>query len=90
MTTMTHETSTDKPARSGLVSRILVPEFWAALTIVTMWLAVLFDGVFGADFVSVQGADITRIPSAIFIAFFAALATWAIAARVFGRSSPPR
>ena len=84
MATMTHETSADKSPRSGIASQILVPEFWGALAIVAIWLAVLFDGVYGGDFVSSDG---TRIPSAIFIAFFASLATWAIGKRAFGRSS---
>lgn len=85
MATMTHETSTDKPSRSS-VSRILISEFWGALAIATMWLAVLFDGIYGGDFVSTDG---TRVPSAIFIAFFASLATWAMAKRAFGRPSLP-
>lgn len=83
MTTMTHETPTDKSPRDGIVSQILVPQFWGAIAIVAMWLAVLFDGVYGGD---VIGSDGTHIPSAIFIAFFASLATWAIGKRVFGRT----
>lgn len=85
MTTITHETSTDKPSRSGIASQIR--EFWGALAIVAMWLAVLFVGVYGGDVVT---ADSTRIPSAIFVAIFASLATWAVARRAFGRSSPPK
>ena len=84
MTTMTHETSTDKPSRSGIASQMR--EFWGALAIAAMWLAVLFVGVDGGDVVTADG---TRIPSAIFVAIFASLATWAVARRAFGRSSPP-
>jgi len=84
MTTMTHKTSTDKPSRSRIASQIR--ESWGALAIVAMWLAVLFIGVYGGDVVTADG---TRIPSAIFVAIFASLATWAVARRAFGRSSPP-
>jgi hypothetical protein len=90
MTTMTDETSTAGPARSGSASRILIPEFWAAVAIVGMWLAVLFDGIYGGDFVSSQAANFTRVPSAVFVAFFAFLATWAVAKRAFGRSASPK
>jgi len=49
---------------------------WAGLSIITMWLAVLFDAVFGPDFVNHSaGGDTTRIPSAIAIALFALIAT---------------
>ena len=30
---------------------LLVPAFWGAVSIVAMWLAVLFDGIFGGDMV---------------------------------------
>jgi hypothetical protein len=30
-------------------SQVLVREMWASLAIVSMWLAVLFDAVFGPD-----------------------------------------
>lgn len=86
MTTTTHETSTDKPSRSRIAPQLLIREFWGALTIAAMWLAVLFVGVYGSDVVTADG---TRIPSAIFVAIFASLATWAVARRAFGRSSPP-
>jgi hypothetical protein len=85
MTTMMHETSTDKPSRSGIASQIR--ELWGALAIAAMWLAVLFVGVYGGDVVTADG---TRIPSAIFVAIFASLATWAVARRAFGSSSPPK
>lgn len=86
MTTMMHETSTDKPSRSGTAPQLLIREFWGALAIAAMWLAVLFVGVYGGDVVTSDG---TRIPSVIFVAIFGSLATWAVARRAFGRSSPP-
>ena len=39
MTAMTHEPSTAMPARRDIASRLLVREFWAALSIIAMWLA---------------------------------------------------
>ena len=50
-TVMTHEPSTDKPARQGVAARLLVPGFWGAVSIVAMWLAVMFDGIFGGNMV---------------------------------------
>ena len=51
MTTLSHE-----PSRSVQEQRrrseFLVPEMWASLTIIVMWLSVLFDAVFGPDIVT--------------------------------------
>ena len=52
MTVTMHEPSTTGSARNGIAARLLVPGFWGAVSIVAMWLAVLFDGVFGGDMVS--------------------------------------
>lgn len=90
MPVTTDEKSKAEPTSGGIMSRISIPEFWAALTIIAMWLAVLFYGVYGTDFVSAGANGYTRVPSAIFVAFFASLATWAVAKRVFGRSSRPQ
>ena len=85
-TLMTPETSAGKPARQGIAARLLVPGFWAALSIVAMWLAVLFDGIFGGDMVfhNVDGSA-TIIPSAVALGLFAVIGTSAVAKRVFGR-----
>jgi hypothetical protein len=85
-TLMTPETSAGRPGRQGIAARLLVPGFWAALSIVTMWLAVLFDGVFGAN-MTFAGTDgsVTNIPSAVALGLFAVIGTSAIAKRVFGR-----
>ena len=85
MTTMTHEPSADKGDRRDVTSRLFVPGFWAASSIVAMWLAVLFDGVFGGDTVFANPPSVTTIPSAVFVAVFAAIATSAVAKRVFGK-----
>jgi hypothetical protein len=60
-------------------SRLLVREMWASLAIAVIWLAVLFDAVFGPDFVASNANGTTRIPSAIVVALFAYLATRAVA-----------
>jgi hypothetical protein len=85
MTVMTHEPSTDKPDGPGIASRLLVPEFWASLTIVAMWLTVLFVGVFGDNMVFTRPPNVTTIPSAFVVAIFAAIGTAAVAKRGFGR-----
>ena len=85
-TVMTHEPSTDRPARPGIAARLLVTGFWGALSIVSMWLAVLFVGIFGGNLTSVSaGGDVTNIPVSIFLAFFAVIGTASVAKRVFGR-----
>ncbi len=85
MTTLMHEPSTDKPVRQGIAARLLVPGFWAALSIVAMWLAVLFDGIFGGDMTFASPPNVTTVPSAVAVALFAVIGTSAVAKRAFGR-----
>jgi len=87
MTTMAHEPSTDKRDRRRFGARLLVPEFWASVTIIVMWIAVLFVGIFGGNMVFSNPPSQTTIPSAIVVAIFAAIGTSALAKRVFGRKS---
>jgi hypothetical protein len=83
---MTHEPSTDTPADRSIASRLLVPEFWGALAIVAMWLAVLFVGVYGGDMIfHSSSGDGSTIPSAVGVGLFAAIGTSAVAKRAFGR-----
>ena len=86
-TVMTHEPSTDKPDRQGVAARLLVPGFWGAVSIIAMWLAVMFDGIFGGDMVfgNNAGGGPTIIPSAVLLGLFAVIGTVSIAKRVFGR-----
>ena len=86
MTAMTHEPSTDVPARRDIASRLLVREFWAALSIIAMWLAVLFVGVFGGDMVFSSSSGTNTIPSAVLVALFAVFGTAAVAKRGFRRT----
>lgn len=79
MTTVSQEPSrVDRTQRPW--SQVLVPEMWASLTIIVIWLSVLFDAVFGPDIVTtdVAGASST-VPSAVVVALFAFLATWVVA-----------
>jgi hypothetical protein len=88
MTTLMHDQASARSPREGWASRILVSEMWAAVAIAAMWLAVLFVGVYGGDatFHSVDSSSST-IPSAVFVALFAAIGTGSVAKRVFGRKS---
>jgi hypothetical protein len=77
-----------QPNSTPWPDRLLVPEMWATLAISAMWLAVLFDGIYGADIVGFSNdGNSTRIPSAVAVAFFAFLGTVAVAKRAFGRKS---
>jgi hypothetical protein len=82
-TTMTSVTHGSAPlrARPQWAEFLRIREMWASLAIMTMWLAVLFDAVYGPDFVSTNGSGLqtTTIPSAIVVALFAFLGTASIA-----------
>ena len=86
MTATMHEESLAGSPGEGRASRFLVPEMWATVSIVVMWLAVLCVGVWGGD-MTFQGTDTSSsvIPSGVAVAFFAALGTGSVAKRVFGR-----
>ena len=86
MTAITHEPSTAMPARRDIASRLLVREFWAALSIIAMWLAVLFVGVFGGDMVFASSNGTSSIPSAVLVALFAVFGTITVAHRGFRRA----
>jgi hypothetical protein len=76
MTTLSHE---NPPAPWWQL-----PAFWESMTISTMWLAVLFVGVFGPDLTTNDG---TKIPSVLFVAFFAAFASKWVVRTFVGRSA---
>ena len=75
MTTIPHEPSSLGRRSVWLDAR----DLWATLAIVVIWLAVLFVGVFGPNFVSADGGTTTTIPSGIAVAFFALFATMSVA-----------
>jgi hypothetical protein len=81
-----NEPSTARPDRDGIAARLLVPAFWGAVSIVAMWLAVLFDGIFGGDMIFASPANgTTTIPSAVAVALFAFIGTVSVAKRAFAR-----
>lgn len=89
MTTTMHEPSIGS-ARDRIADRLLVPAFWGAVSIIAMWLAVLFDGIYGSDMVfnGNTGGGPTIIPSAVAVALFAFIGTVAVAKRAFARQGP--
>ncbi len=65
-------------------------QIWAGLSTVSMWLAVLFVGIFGPDFTTTTNnastnTTSTTIPSVIPVAICALLATIAVAHAAFRR-----
>ena len=77
-----HPTAQPRPASSP--SWLHARELWAGLSIITMWLAVLFVGVFGGDFVhSSSTGGFTRFPVVVFLLPFVLPATIAVARRGF-------
>jgi len=80
MSTISHESAPVAQEKPRWWSEFLVPEMWASLTIIVMWLAVLFSAVFGSNIVTTTaGGDRSTVPSAIVVAVFAFLATWVVA-----------
>jgi hypothetical protein len=54
------------------------------VSIVAMWLAVLFDGVFGGDMTFANAANgPATVPSAVMVALFAVLGITTVARRAF-------
>jgi len=90
MSTLSHERASFVRPRSTWVE---LPEVWAAITIVAIWLAVLFVGVFGPSIKSTSGVgDIgngSSVPSVVVVAPCAVLATWLIARHAFRRERKP-
>jgi len=88
MTATMQDRSSSQSPRESWASRVLVPEMWATVSIVAMWMAVLFVGVYGGD-MAFHGVDSSSstIPSGVAVALFAAIGTVSLAKRVFGRKS---
>lgn len=89
MTSVSHEPSPVGRERRSWALQILVPELWTSITIVVMWLAVLFDAIFGPNIVTSNGAgtNTSTVPSAVGLALFAFLGTWVVAKYGYGRAN---
>jgi hypothetical protein len=87
MAALSHETHPLVRVRGAWLE---MPEFWAAISIVVIWLAVLFDGVFGPGITNHNGVgDVgngSSVPSVVVVAPCAVLATWLIARHAFRRA----
>ena len=71
-----------QPVRSSSTAWLYARQMWAGLSIIMMWIAVLFVGIFGPDFVSSDaGGGFTRIPVVVFVLPFVLPATIAVARR---------
>ena len=81
MTSISQEPSRIVPEKR--LSELLVPEMWASLAIIVIWLSVLVGAIFGPDIVVNNGVgDIgerSTVPSAVVVSLFAFLATWVVA-----------
>ncbi len=54
--------------------------FWAGFSIVAIWMAVLFVGIYGADFTTeTASGDVTSVPVVWGVAVFATIATMFVA-----------
>ena len=86
MATMSHEPTT-RVGRERPSSWAQLPsEIWGALAISVIWLAVLFDAVFGPDIVNTtSGGNSSTVPSAVVVSAFAFLSTWVVAKYAFAR-----
>lgn len=63
---------------------------WSGLSIIAMWIAVLFVGLFGGDFVSQSAASgYTRFPVVVFMLPFVLPATIVVARHGFAGSDRP-
>jgi hypothetical protein len=84
MASISHEPATYRPERPRWAEFLKIREMWASLAISMMWLAVLFDALFGPNVLtSSNDGNSATIPSAIFVALFAFLASAAVAKRGF-------
>jgi hypothetical protein len=79
--------SKDSPTPAEPRRRLILDSLWAALAIVAIWLAVLFDAVYSSD-MTITSNDGTHleIPTAPAVALFATIATALLGWWGFGSS----
>jgi hypothetical protein len=78
MATLSHEPSSAVGERPNMSLRPVLAEVAASIAIGVMWLAVLFDALFGPDIVTSNGAGTNTS---------AFLASWVVARYAFRRDS---
>ena len=83
MATASPPATTERRARKD---RFVVSEMWASMAIGLIWLVVLVDALFGPDLIINNASGFTKLPSAIFLALFAWLATRVVARYGFWHS----
>ena len=63
-------------------------DMWTSLAITVIWLAVLFDSLFGPNIYSHDaGGNAATVPSAVAVAFFGLFATVAVAKYGFSKKT---
>ena len=84
MTTLPHEPTHAVHEGPRWLLQLLAPEMWASLTIIVIWLSVLFAAIYGPNIESTTvGGTTSSVPCAIVVALFAFLATWVVAKHGF-------
>lgn len=85
MATLSHESSPAVEDKPNMSLRPVLGEVAASIAIGVMWLAVLFDALFGPDIVTSNagGTNTSTVPSAVAVALFAFLATWVLSRYAF-------
>jgi hypothetical protein len=78
------------PPRDALPSWRHSRALWAGISIITMWLAVLFVGIFGGDFISSSANGFTKIPVVVFLLPFVLPATIVVGRRGFSNATDDR
>jgi hypothetical protein len=85
MSTTSHEPMQAMPEPRRWSPRAVVPEVWTSLAISAIWLAVAVVAMSGPNVVINNSSGMTSIPSAVFVALFAWLATRVVARYGFER-----
>lgn len=60
---------------------------WGGLSIIVVWLAVLFVGVFGGSIVNASGGSSSSVPVVVVVAIVALITSWAIGRFAFASAS---
>ena len=87
MSTLSHPPTATDAERGWSTLLLRARDLWASLAICAMWIAVAVTSVWGPDAMfHANDGSASTIPSGIFVALFATIATWAVAKHVLRRS----